>query len=103
MRTTICRRVHGVQCASSILTGRPTARAATSAAEAGVSTPPPWNGSSRIARLPTVTLTMKWPGRPTPATSRPTRRPTSIVTTESVIGMPSLRSSTSLRQELRGS
>src|SRR6267142_1904772 len=93
MRTTIWRREHGVQCASSSFTGRPTARAATSAAVAGVSTVPPWKGSNSTGLPPTAALTMKWPGSPTPAMSMPTRRPTSMVSTESVMGMASLRPS----------
>ena len=47
--------------------------------------------------------TRKWPGIPTPCSGSPQRRPTSIITTLSVIGMPRWRSSTSSRNELRGS
>src|SRR5213592_1965786 len=45
MRTTIWCLLHGAQCASSSLTGRPTARAAISSARSGVRIAPPSNGS----------------------------------------------------------
>jgi len=46
---------------------------------------------------------MKWPGKPTPTTSRPPRVATAMATAQSVMGMPVRRSRTSLKKLLRGS
>ena len=46
--------------------------------------------------------TRKWPGMPTPSAATPTRRATSMNSTDSVMGMPARRSSTSSSSELRG-
>ena len=48
-------------------------------------------------------FTKKWPGKPTPTSGMPRRVPTSMYTTDKVMGIPSLRSSTSFRKLLRGS
>ena len=50
-----------------------------------------------------LALTMKCPGKPHAHDVEPHPASTSMVSTDSVIGMPSLRSRTSFRQELRGS
>src|SRR5882672_9386339 len=54
MRTTIWCLLHGAQCASSSLTGRPTARAAISSARSGVRTAPAGEpgADDEVARQP---------------------------------------------------
>ena len=50
-----------------------------------------------------ATLTRKCPGKPTPSSGMRSRRPTSMASTDSEIGIPARRSSTSFRRLLRGS
>src|SRR5204862_327677 len=102
MRVRICRLVTGARCCSVIGARRPSARATTSAARSGVSKAPPSKGSSSTGSGPTSARTTKCPGSPTPWMCRPTRRPTSIISTESVIGMPSRRSGRRLSVGRRG-
>src|SRR2546426_870624 len=103
MRATIPLRVALAKWASVSFTGRPTARATIASASLRLISRPPPKGSTTTSPPSTGAVTTKCAGRPTPSIASPTRRPTSIVTTESVSGTPRRRVRTSFRKVLRGS
>src|SRR3989442_390181 len=91
MRATIPLRVALAKWASVSFTGRPTARATIASASLRLISRPPPKGSTTTSPPSTGAVTTKCAGRPTPSIASPTRRPTSIVTTESVIRVTSRR------------
>src|SRR3989442_1483913 len=85
MRATIPLRVALAKWASVSFTGRPTARATIASASLRLISRPPPKGSTTTSPPSTGAVTTKCAGRPTPSIASPTRRPTSIVTTEGVM------------------
>src|SRR5688572_12962500 len=105
MRTMICSRVAGASSDLLKATSLPTCFCRSSRHLCSESSAPAWNGSMIRNGEFCVSgqRTRKCPGKLIPSTCSPARRATSIYTTDSVIGIPVRRSSTSLRQLLRGS
>ena len=78
MRSSMSLRLHGRSILGSSLTLPLKIRSSRSWQSFSVRSVPPWNGSTRIGRAGVWTRTTKCPGRPTPSTSSPPRRATSM-------------------------
>ena len=80
MRSSISLRRHGRSIFGSSLTFPLKMRSRRSWQSFSVRSVPPWNGSTSRGCDGSRTRTTKWPGRPTPSTSSPARRATSMKT-----------------------
>jgi hypothetical protein len=105
--SSIRARIDRVDAVASRCLPKGTARRAPEVARKSASHParsssaPP--SKTSMWRVPPMGRTRKWPGMPTPSSATPARLPTSMVTTASEIGMPSLLVSTCGSSEFRGS